>query len=164
MACRLTLTNRPAIAALHRLTFTDHDKVFHSYASSGGQSERDGEAMEFSARTTRKQSNRLCRNMRDQGVLNKRQYKICRRDPEMPHTLVTAYRDMYTQCKFQFRYERWNCRDQLSRIRLQRQGLWLPDQWKDGPLFFLLIFKNIYSTAYAPWNKFHLLYKITKQD
>ena len=122
MACRLTLTSRQSIDELHRLTFTDHDKVFHFYPYSRERTARDGYAIEMNKAAKRRRSNKLCRDMKTQEVLSRKQYKLCKKDLGMAHTLVTAYKDMYAQCIHQFQHERWNCNDQQSRINILKKG------------------------------------------
>lgn len=122
MAFRLTLTARQSLNELNRLTFVEHDRIFHYYTSARGRTVRDGYAVQITAKARRRQSNKLCRDMKEQGVLSKRQYKLCRKDSGMAHTLVTAYKDMFAQCKEQFQNERWNCQGQSSRLKILSQG------------------------------------------
>lgn len=123
MASRLTLTSRQSLDELHRLTFTEHDRLFHSYPPSQGRAARDGHTAQISVRAKYRRSSKLCRSMNEEGVLNRKQYKLCRRDPGMAHTLVTAYKDMFAQCKQQFQHERWNCLGQASRIKILSKGI-----------------------------------------
>lgn len=117
MAFRLLTTDHQAIQELHRLTFIDHDQVFHSSPSSSGRATRN-----IDLKTLQKQSVRLCKRLKTENIIHQKQFKLCKRTPNLPHVIVTANKEFITQCKRKFRYEPWNCGDRTARIKVLQKG------------------------------------------
>ena len=100
------------------------EEAFNS--SCGNQCETSGDNSSESGVTERTEislSDRICAALVDQGVINSRQSRICRRDSGLPEALVEAYRNAYLQCKKHFRYERWNCTEPAGRRAMLTTGL-----------------------------------------
>ncbi|XP_066603666.1 protein Wnt-11-like [Prorops nasuta] len=50
-----------------------------------------------------------CTNVKNVGLLEKKQARVCRAAPDVMSSLVLAARDTFAVCQQTFRYRRWNC-------------------------------------------------------
>lgn len=62
----------------------------------------------------------------DRLKLEKKQRRMCRRDPGVAETLMEAISMSALECQYQFRFERWNCtlegRYRASLLKRGEQG------------------------------------------
>jgi wingless-type MMTV integration site family protein 9 len=59
----------------------------------------------------------------DRLKLERKQRRMCRRDPGVAETLVEAVSMSALECQYQFRFERWNCTlDGRYRASLLKRG------------------------------------------
>lgn len=65
----------------------------------------------------------------DRLKLEKKQRRMCRRDPGVAETLMEAISMSALECQYQFRFERWNCtlegRYRASLLKRGEPGIWL---------------------------------------
>lgn len=61
----------------------------------------------------------------DRLKLEKKQRRMCRRDPGVAETLMEAISMSALECQYQFRFERWNCTlEGRYRASLLKRGEW----------------------------------------
>lgn len=66
----------------------------------------------------------------DRLKLERKQRRMCRRDPGVAETLVEAVSMSALECQYQFRFERWNCTlEGRYRASLLKRGAW---HWRWG--------------------------------
>lgn len=65
----------------------------------------------------------------DRLKLERKQRRMCRRDPGVAETLVEAVSMSALECQYQFRFERWNCTlEGRYRASLLKRGKWV-EHW-----------------------------------
>ena len=61
----------------------------------------------------------------DRLKLEKKQRRMCRRDPGVAETLMEAISMSALECQYQFRFERWNCTlEGRHRANILKRGGW----------------------------------------
>lgn len=69
----------------------------------------------------------------DRLKLERKQRRMCRRDPGVAETLVEAVSMSALECQYQFRFERWNCTlEGRYRASLLKRGEWGPPRAGPG--------------------------------
>lgn len=77
---------------------------------------------------------RDCKNL----FLTKKQQKLCNRDDGMVLVLLDAFRLSLTECRQQFKHERWNCSmtNDAQRLNIVKEGRYIEEL--SNVCFFIL--------------------------